>query len=473
MPLRIEIDFSLIDTLEIELLKILDSKMIICKKILDKLNIKEDLESLYTEQETKLGLYEMIDANNKSLHKPAESLVVINNIIWNTLQIIKCIEKHDKTVVLNMKQKIHKTLKFLQLEKYIKYQDNKDKDILLFWELLRPKYQTMCRLFKDLVDIHTQTPQIIAKLKESSEQLTINDGKILVSSSLTSKQILYPANGQFDDIITNETLTFNCLDSLKFLPIVLFNLEPIENLSFSFLIPQIKSFNKVSILEIWELQPNILDIQSKQISSKINFLYSKTKEVSNSHFKDYIKEHYDNQSFDLEQLVVLLKKYTNKKANVLFIKMLCDNKELIIINISNISSPENFIQEQQLNVSISDLVYSNTFTDQFLNCFWIRETLLHLAYFIKKQNKQKNNISFQTCIEEYSSDNFFINPRNEYTNDFKNIDPYENCMFIPSLLYAMKDKEQTQYKFLFIAHIENFEKVSHNFVLLDFLNKIK
>jgi hypothetical protein len=131
---------------------------------------------------------------------------------------------------------------------------------------------------------------------------------------------------------------------------------------------------------------------------------------------------------------------------------------------------------QYLNKKYADYVPQDVY-DILREGFYINETINHLIYFFNKKNYKKTNVKFQTTLDHYSNDRYYVDPFAEETG----IDPLNDCLMIPILKFldtlSNKKADSDDFKptkFITMVCVRKDERYcSQIFGSLDFAQKIR
>jgi hypothetical protein len=242
----------------------------------------------------------------------------------------------------------------------------------------------------------------------------------------------------------------------------------------------------IKIKEVWELYNDKTEVENNVINNKINVI--KDSKILKTLFNKFIKNNRKIQKDD--GLIIDLDDYfKNRNNSILFIHLQCKfeniKSNLVIVDFPEITTPENvFKQYLKDDISLPNIMYTNDIKyiklynkttedpkiilNKLKYSYFITEIVNHLKYYFKKLNtNQRLKVIFNKNLEEYNSNNFFIDPYLEFKND---INEENNCLIIPLMNYINEIiSKHNKYILLSVLNDNNCKETE---LMIDFINNI-
>lgn len=237
---------------------------------------------------------------------------------------------------------------------------------------------------------------------------------------------------------------------------------------------------KIKIKEVWELYNEKLDLENGIMKNKIKII--KDSKVLKTLFDKYIEEQ-ENNDLEIEDY------FKNRQNSFLFVHFECKFKDeksnLVILDFPELYTPEQIFKEYfKDDISLINLMYSNDvkyvkkynkteekpeiILKKLRNSYYVCEVVNHLKYYFKKLNTDTRlQVKYNKTLDDYSPNNFFINPYLEYKNQ---IDDENNCLILPLMNYINEMITRTN-KYILLSVINDNNCKEAKFTI-DFINSI-
>ena len=215
-----------------------------------------------------------------------------------------------------------------------------------------------------------------------------------------------------------------------------------------YLLDNLKENGEIKLKEVWELKNKNIDFENCKIQNTINLL--KDGQI----IKTLLGKFIENNEKDITD-EELYEYFKHRKESFLFLHYTCNFKNGVKSNFTILDFPEIRNPEQIFDkyikddISLSNLMYSNDIKyikkynktkekpeiimKKLKDSYCFLEIFSHIKYYLKKLNSDTRlKVIYNTNLENYSIDKFFVNPYKEYKNI---IDEENNCLILPIINY--------------------------------------